>query len=245
MPRATAGWIALGWVGYAGLPWYGFGSAESEHRRQVRDWSSVSPGPGGSSLCCCPSSWPFSRLRRAGASPAAGSWRRAFWDWAFSFCRASRSALTAGAAGSPTFRRAGPEPGRHGRRCGAHHLFAPHRSLSRPRRPGMVPGRRLRGLGDRGRRRAHRDLRVLPRRDDPRQRRAGQPGELRAGRVRREVPRPLDLGPGLPRLGPALRRRLEHALPRRPRRVRHHRPGLGVRAHRHPHRISASSAACA
>ncbi len=28
MPRATAVWIALGWVGYAGLPWYGFGSAD-------------------------------------------------------------------------------------------------------------------------------------------------------------------------------------------------------------------------
>ena len=45
MSRATLGWIVLGWVGFALLPWYGFDRnavptlADGEDWRSVRDAS--------------------------------------------------------------------------------------------------------------------------------------------------------------------------------------------------------------
>ena len=62
-------------------------------------------------------------------------------------------------------------------------VAVPDAALPRARGARLVPGRRLRGVVDRPRRRADRRLRVLSRHDDPHERRAGRCRRLRARRV--------------------------------------------------------------
>ncbi len=140
-------------------------------------------------------------------------------------------------------RRAGTEPARDGTGSRPDRDRAADPALPRARREGLVPRRRLRGLVDRDGGRPDRDVRVLSRRDHPGERGPGQPRRVRSRRVRRQVPRPLDLGARLPRLRPAVRGRLEHAVPRASRRRRDDGSRPRLRAHRDPHRVPAEEGA--
>ena len=99
---------------------------------------------------------------------------------------------------------------------------------------------------DRRRHRADRDLRLLPRRRPSWSARSqDNAGHFAPAEFVDQVRRPLDLGPRLPDVGAALRRRLEHALPRPSRRLRHDRARPCLRAHRDAHRLSLQEARCA
>ena len=251
MTRAAYGWLALAWVGFALLPWY-----------LVDSFSGYPLGPAGSALALgltgqawwlLPMLLPLLAATRPlfGASDRESAGR---WLAAAGIGRA-RARGAAGLRDRPQRlerRLAGRPPrvartaaGRHGFRRGAHLRRLPDAALPRARGARLVPGRRLRGLVDRPRRRADRRLRVLSRHDDPRERRAGRCRRLRARRVPGQVPRSLDLEPRLPHLEPALRRRLEHPVPGDARRHRHDGARPRLRADRHPHGFSASSAPCA
>ena len=110
---------------------------------------------------------------------------------------------------------------------------------------GFMQGRRLPRPHDRSRRRPRRGLRLLAGRHGARRARcATKRGALAPTVFLAQAHEPVDLGPRLPRRPAPLRRGLEHAVSRGPRRSRHDGPRPGLRAHRHPHGVSrqASSA---
>ena len=103
---------------------------------------------------------------------------------------------------------------RHGHRRGADRDRLPDPPLPRACGPRLVPRRCVRRLLHRHRHRADRRLRLLPGLHHPAERRSGQPAAICSGRVRGQVLRPLGLGISTACVGPALRRCLEHAVPR-------------------------------
>ena len=253
MSRATLGWIVLGWVGFALLPWYGFDAlCGTDPRRLLRQrigprsrisWSLVASadpraarhGP------ACRSSGPTADSKGTGSShrdfsASASSSFKGFAiglnGWTLDILKSlfgepgpSQAGMGYGAALTAT----------------AFLIVLCHGLAAR----GWCRGDAFVDLVHRRRHRADRRLRLLPGLHDPGERLCRQQRQLRAGGVRHEIPRPVDLGSRLPVERPALRRGLEHAVPRPARRRRHHGSRPGLRADRDAHRASASRSSCA
>ena len=208
MSRATLGWIVLGWVGFALLPWYGFDSARcTDLRRLLRQRIRPRARSYGSLVASADPRAALLTLRPcAGRGPTAA--RKATWLVASGLLGLGLIVLqgfTIGLNGwtldilKSLFGEPGPAPGRHGLRRGADRDCVPDHSLPRPCGARLVPRRRFRRLLDRHRHRADRRLRVLPGLHHPGERLRRRQRQLRAGRSScHEVLRPLDLGPRLP-----------------------------------------------
>ena len=244
MSRATLGWIVLGWVGFALLPWYGF---ERSAAPTLADYfvsgSALFHGFRGA-WWLLPILVPLGMALVPVVRPTAdskGTWLVAsgLLGLGLIVVQGFSIGLNGWTLDDPEepLRRTGTAPGRHGLRRGADRDGVPDRSLSRSCRTGLVPWRQFRRLLHRHRHRADHRLRLLPGLHDPGERLCRQQRQLRAGGVRHEIPRQVDLGSRLPVERPALRRGLEHAVPRSARGRRHHGSGAGIRADRDAHRV--------
>ena len=170
MNRGAQAWLALGWVGFALLPWHlvrrragsswlvGFADRRAAQRRRPRARPDAHGGSRRSSL-------PLLLATLAALVTRIATEQAARWLIAAGIARPRadrRAGLRDRAArlelGVPrrAVRRAGTEPGRHGLRRRADRGRLPDAALLRPRRARLVPRRRLRGRRDRHRRRADR-----------------------------------------------------------------------------------------
>ena len=106
MSRATLGWIVLGWVGFALLPWYGFDSATAPaFADYLVSGSGLVLGLKGAlvasaDLAAAAAHVAASRWREPTLAAPTGSFARALLGSLSSSCKASPSASTAGRSAS-------------------------------------------------------------------------------------------------------------------------------------------------
>ena len=244
MSRATLGWIVLGWVGFALLPWYGF---ERSAAPTLADYfvsgSALFHGFRGA-WWLLPILVPLGMALVPVVRPTADS--KGTWLVASGLLGLGLIVLQGFPIGlngwtldilKSLFGEPGPRQAGMGYGAAltatAFLIVLCHGLAAR----GWCRGDAFRRLLHRHRHRADHRLRLLPGLHDPGERLCRQQRQLRAGGVRHEIPRQVDLGSRLPVERPALRRGLEHAVPRSARGRRHHGSGAGLRADRDAHRV--------